>query len=130
MSRLIDAELIEKEEGWLDETCLVIPKQIIYDAPTVEAKPIKHGHWIWDKSANMGAAPKCSVCGLRSHSGAWAGENNYCPVCGAKMDEEKQLMEVKTLKFPVVIADDAQRMILDELFSDDTEKYLENICVR
>lgn len=52
----------------------------------IEAEPIKHGHWIWDKCADMGGAPKCSVCGRRSHSGAWNGENHYCPVCGAKME--------------------------------------------
>lgn len=30
------------------------------------------------------------------------------------------------LKFPVVMIDDAQRMILDELFSENTQKYLDN----
>ena len=36
MSRLIDAEPIENYEGWLDGTCLVIPKDLVYEAPTVE----------------------------------------------------------------------------------------------
>lgn len=35
-------------------------------------------------------------------------------------------MELTTLKFPVVMINDAQRMILDELFSENTQKYLDN----
>lgn len=34
--RLIDAEPLEQYDGWLDETVVVIPKQEIYDAPTVK----------------------------------------------------------------------------------------------
>lgn len=35
--RLINATPIEKTDGWLDGTTLVIPKQLIYDAPTIDA---------------------------------------------------------------------------------------------
>lgn len=35
-------------------------------------------------------------------------------------------MELTTLKFPVVMVDDAQRMVLDEMFSENTQKYLDN----
>lgn len=61
----------------------------IEHAPTVEAEPIRHGHWIMcDEEYN---AYECSIC----HD-AWAveegspSENNmhYCQNCGAKMDEE------------------------------------------
>lgn len=80
MSRLIDAELIEKEEGWLDGTCLVIPKQIIYDAPTVDAEPLRHRHWItYDKEYD-----KCSICGNLHHYSESYGY--YCQHCGGKMD--------------------------------------------
>ena len=58
-----------------------------------EVEPVKHGYWIWDECANMDGVPKCSVCGLRSHSGAYAGEDNYCPRCGTKMDGDLGLNE-------------------------------------
>ena len=35
-------------------------------------------------------------------------------------------MEVTTLKFPVIMVNDAQNMILDEMFSENTQKYLDN----
>ena len=45
--------------------------------PTVEAEPIRHGHWIVDEDGNI----TCSECG---HHGVG---DNYCERCGAKMDE-------------------------------------------
>lgn len=91
MSRLIDAELIEKEEGWLDGTCLVIPKQIIYDAPTIDAEPVRHGHWIKMQFNNANFQCTCSVCGGEAihPQFQWYKENiyPYCPSCGAKMED-------------------------------------------
>lgn len=55
-------------------------------APTVEAEPIRHGRWIFnpkDAIEMMFTLPKCSECGAESPNGG-----NYCPNCGAKMDEE------------------------------------------
>ena len=52
----------------------------IADAPTVD--PVKHGRW----DLIDGCEPRrygCSVC----HRLVWHYEN-YCPYCGAKMDEE------------------------------------------
>ena len=48
-------------------------------------EPVRHGHWIFDpKDAieMMFTLPKCSECGAESSDGG-----NYCPRCGAKMDE-------------------------------------------
>lgn len=69
--------------------------QIIDDAPTIDAEPVKHGHWIdtpLDRYKKYES--KCSECG-------WHGISNYdsyvdiyefeyCPYCGAKMDGEEQ----------------------------------------
>lgn len=54
--------------------------RMIYNAPTVD--PVKHGRW----DLIDGCEPVrygCSVC----HRMVWHHEN-YCPSCGAKMDEE------------------------------------------
>lgn len=57
--------------------------------PTVDAVPVVHGHWgepqgdgciTYDKNAYR----QCSVCGNRQFLGM---QMNYCPHCGAKMDE-------------------------------------------
>jgi len=59
--------------------------------PWTDAEPVKHGHWIVlhgvlagdDIYGDMG---ECSNCGLHLRNWEW----NYCPNCGAKMDEEVQ----------------------------------------
>ena len=55
----------------------------INNAPTVDAEPVKHGHWI-DINEN-GSLWECSICGDRS---CCCG--NYCMECGAKMDEVEE----------------------------------------
>ena len=47
--------------------------------PTVDAVPVRHGMW---KGEGMGEY-SCSLCG-KSVSGNYF---NYCPHCGAKMDD-------------------------------------------
>lgn len=49
-------------------------------APTIDAEPIKHGHWI-----NTGSGQECSVCGEIQYG--YDSFRNYCAYCGAKMDE-------------------------------------------
>lgn len=49
----------------------------IEDAPTVDAEPVRHGHW---------EEFHCSVCGEMG----WDNEDKYCPNCGAKMDGERK----------------------------------------
>ena len=55
----------------------------ITELPAVDAAPVVHARWIdipdkpyWDQKM-------CSVCG-----DYFCCQNNYCPNCGAKMDEE------------------------------------------
>lgn len=59
---------------------------LVYDAPTVDAEPIRHGHWEYnpkDAFEVMFELPKCSVCGHESSDAL-----KYCSNCGALMDEE------------------------------------------
>ena len=71
-----------------------MPKGIIVDvAPTVDAVPVRHGHWIMNEYDEL----YCSVCGdiasLDSGEYFYRGkirfdDSFYCPNCGAKMDEK------------------------------------------
>ena len=50
-----------------------------------DAEPVRHGRWIFkpkDAIEMMFTLPKCSECGAESPDGG-----NYCPNCGARMDE-------------------------------------------
>ena len=49
------------------------------------AEERKHGHWIGKPIAGYGTV-RCSVCKSKfiNNAGQW----NYCPSCGATMDEE------------------------------------------
>lgn len=56
--------------------------RVIEAAPTIEAEPIRHGHWEWNDYGGFGNY-HCSVCKYIPY-----GEfSMYCPRCGAKMDE-------------------------------------------
>lgn len=94
MGRLIDAERLKAHYCWwaggskemsIDEAKKTFDT-IIDIQPTVDAEPVKHGHW----EHLYGGQYKCSNCG------AWWGSEYadeitndfyYCPNCGAKMDE-------------------------------------------
>lgn len=58
-----------------------------------EAEPIKHAHWIKEKhKVFMREIFTCSNCGNSldfSGVNAGRGSANYCPNCGAKMDDEE-----------------------------------------
>ena len=53
--------------------------ELIDNLPTIEAEPVRHGHWIKSKDGYH----RCSVCESRGS----AIKARYCHHCGAKMDE-------------------------------------------
>lgn len=81
MTRLIDADELLKYKTDHD----MISTHLIYNAPTVDAEPVRHGQWLsreegvvypfWERYT-------CSVCGKH------ADDTDYCPHCGARMDED------------------------------------------
>lgn len=86
--RLIDADELRKTmyyeafetdtdmQRW-DSGCWIRYKMFenaLENAPTIEAKSVRHGRWSSDCV--------CSECGEVPRSGM---EENYCPNCGAKM---------------------------------------------
>lgn len=54
--------------------------QIIDDAPTIDAEPVRHGHWITDDS-KIYLKHKCSECGHEVIL-----KYPYCENCGAEID--------------------------------------------
>ena len=90
--RLIDADaLLEYKfpngfSRWDEqEVVYAVHEKDILSAPTVEAEPTKHGHWTRVDYYPVGHDYICSICD-RKHSGSF----NFCPDCGAKMDEETE----------------------------------------
>ena len=60
---------------------------IIDQLSTVDAEPVKHGHWEGKPIAGYSTV-RCSECGdvFMENSGKW----NYCPYCGAYMGAEEE----------------------------------------
>ena len=93
--RLIDADELRRDvlelpncpNGYSDTYDKSMILALVDEVPTVDAEPVKHGHWIFnpkDAIEMMFTLPKCSECGAESADGG-----NYCPNCGAKMEIEK-----------------------------------------
>lgn len=58
----------------------------IDNMPTIDAEPVRHGHWKIFIPSVIGDRRKfynCSVCNYEVQGK----KPNYCPNCGAKMDE-------------------------------------------
>lgn len=92
MPRYIDAEAFEKDilerhcepcKRENKEFCLPICGywhmiKGVRDAPTADVQEVRHAHWTSDGH--------CSGCGMLSY-GFY---RNFCPCCGAKMDEKEK----------------------------------------
>ena len=83
MPRLVDADKVADVIDWLNEYDFVLWNEVmkcIDKVPTVDAEPVRYGHWI----ENDNGTYSCSEC----HS--WIPNEQhyyarYCLHCGAKM---------------------------------------------
>ena len=71
-------------------TAKKLVRSIVYRTPTADVEPVIHAHWIEQEDGNIDTYYTCSAC--KEDFDLIAGtpcENlyNYCPNCGAKMDE-------------------------------------------
>lgn len=91
--RLIDADTIKIPTTSVDafencKNCKLLDeyqvKEIIDNAETIDAEPIRHGEWKHYKECGI---TNCSVCDWCIDE-SWS--SNYCPNCGAKMDVERK----------------------------------------
>lgn len=81
-------------EGWND--CLMRIKSMVSCFPAADAAPVVHGRWVQKKEWHLGrwvAWFECSECGEHDDNSdmyemmPFCNLSNYCPGCGAKMDE-------------------------------------------
>lgn len=89
MTRLIDAdELRELYNEHIFDT--YSDYNFVIDTldymPTIDAEPVRHGKWRFVNCAT-GLRCQCSECLHWVDAGA---DKNYCPECGARMDERKE----------------------------------------
>ncbi len=65
------------------QTTLGIVTSDIQNVPAADVAPVVHGHWEYDSETfNICSACKRRLDDMRGYK--------YCPVCGAKMDEEEK----------------------------------------
>lgn len=58
---------------------------MIEDMPAADVALVVHGHWIEKEKYSFGIMYDCSLCDNRILDNGYSW--NYCPNCGAKMDE-------------------------------------------
>lgn len=97
--RLIDADKLLNKSITVENvnstgrTKIMVDRNDIDNAPTIDAEPVVHAHWIkLDDNGRELAIPYCSQClHLPLRNNGYAIElTDYCPHCGAKMDEEAE----------------------------------------
>ena len=89
--RLIDANALLEKAWDVDCRCgyvQVVDVGSIEDAPTIEAKPVVHGRWISKNPHGYEWIFVCSNCDYVDGY-PFNDRHNYCPNCGAKMDEKE-----------------------------------------
>ena len=59
---------------------------MIGDAPTIEAEPVRHGYWENANGRPKTYIRKCSVCGKEAYFCGRGCSYKYCPNCGANMN--------------------------------------------
>lgn len=65
----------------------VATKESINKIPAADVQEVKHGKWV--VIGTFDDFLKCSICGYYSPMFT-ANAFNYCPICGAKMDEKEK----------------------------------------
>lgn len=88
------SKFAERKEIWRETGVLPSDGSLVWlaamditsNAPTIDAEPVKHGHWIHMKNGNA----ECSVCGRRV-VGVYDDDNadKFCRHCGARMNLEE-----------------------------------------
>lgn len=64
--------------------------KIINQFPSADVAPVRHAHWIYhrDNLFPSDSTQECSCCHAEEY--LTLDNDNYCPNCGAKMDEVRE----------------------------------------
>ena len=64
--------------------------KFIEQQPTIEAEFVKHGKWIEgaENFSNGNYNAECKECGTMIKWEGCSGDFNFCPNCGARMDDD------------------------------------------
>ena len=89
------AEYIDREAALMklmQDGCSAKNLQSISDMPAADVAPVRHGRWVEKEKYTFGIMYDCSLCENRilDNGHSW----NYCPNCGAKMDESEDKNEI------------------------------------
>lgn len=86
MARLIDADALHWRMGVNqdDEQIFYVTGEDIDAAPTIDPESLRpHGEWVKDQFSYRYLCTNCKMT-----LPEWLGVFNYCPSCGAKMEEK------------------------------------------
>lgn len=87
MAEYIKRETVLEHAEYDNNYRLIIPAEAIKATPTADIAPVVHGRWV---SVPHKLARVCSVCNRDEpykFADIDADVYNYCPNCGARMDE-------------------------------------------
>ena len=86
---LVQPDAPEDETGAVTiATAKKLVRSIIYRTPTADVAPVVHGKWISKNHHGYEWVFICSNCGYIDGY-PFNDRSNYCPNCGAKMDEKE-----------------------------------------
>lgn len=96
--RVIDAdeakEKMKDTAAYSTHGCLLYLSDVLHkidECQILDVQSLVHAHWIHQKSFLYGHIVTCSRCGnslsMEGVNGG-RGDANFCPNCGARMDEE------------------------------------------
>ena len=95
--RLIDADeiatienLSQYRELELSLGTIQTVRDILNDAATIEAEPVRHGKWIGKRKTGLYDDWYCSNCNTFADVCNKKRLGKFCPNCGAKMDGDKE----------------------------------------
>lgn len=84
---IVVTERFPKFGGFNGKMVYSVTKEEIDALPTVDAVPVRHGHWIYHPEcvADGECGYECSACGMGSDV-----DYQFCMRCGAKMDGKER----------------------------------------
>lgn len=87
---LIDTDSLWKtfeNAGWWDNADRDVAQDLLDQAPSVDAEPVRHGRWVKSGYACGESEWTCTICGNKEWRTSIS-RLKFCPFCGAKMDDD------------------------------------------